>query len=349
MLEENGFDGRPGVTDTLGRALRDLRISVTDRCNFRCTYCMPREIFGRDYEFLPKDQVLSFEEIERLARAFVGLGVEKLRITGGEPLVRRDLPDLIAMLAALRGADGAAPDLTLTTNGSALRALARPLADAGLRRVTVSLDSLDDAVFGAMNGIDFPVERVLDGIAAAREAGLAPIKVNMVVRRGINEGSLLPMAAWARDAGVILRFIEYMDVGHSNGWRLDEVVPARELIETISSAWPIEPADPLYRGEVADRWRYADGGGEFGVIASVTQPFCRDCTRARVSADGRIYTCLFAVDGHDARAVLRSGATDDELAAFVRGIWARRGDRYSELRSAATSRLPKVEMFAMGG
>ncbi|MGZ8437081.1 MAG: GTP 3',8-cyclase MoaA [Candidatus Limnocylindrales bacterium] len=349
MLEENGFDGRPGVTDTLGRTMRDLRISVTDRCNFRCTYCMPRETFGRDYEFLPKDQVLSFEEIERLARAFVGLGVEKLRITGGEPLVRRDLPDLIAKLAALRGVDGAAPDLTLTTNGSALRALARPLADAGLRRVTVSLDSLDDAVFGAMNGIDFPVERVLDGIAAAREAGLAPIKVNMVVRRGINEGSLLPMAAWARDAGVILRFIEYMDVGHSNGWRLDEVVPARELIEMISSAWPIEPAEPLYRGEVADRWRYADGGGEFGVIASVTQPFCRDCTRARVSADGRIYTCLFAVDGHDARAVLRSGATDDELAAFVRGIWARRGDRYSELRSAATSRLPKVEMFAMGG
>ena len=349
MLEDNGFDGRPGVTDTLGRALRDLRISVTDRCNFRCTYCMPREIFGRDYEFLPKDQVLSFEEIERLARVFVGLGVQKLRITGGEPLVRRDLPDLIAMLAALRGADGAAPDLTLTTNGSALRTLARPLADAGLRRVTVSLDSLDDAVFGMMNGIDFPVERVLDGIAAAREAGLAPIKVNMVVRRGINVASVLPMAAWARDAGVILRFIEYMDVGHSNGWRLDEVVPARELVDMVSSAWPIEPADPSYRGEVADRWRYADGGGEFGVIASVTQPFCRDCTRARVSADGRIYTCLFAVDGHDARAALRSGATDEELAGFVRGIWARRGDRYSELRSAATSRLPKVEMFAMGG
>jgi cyclic pyranopterin phosphate synthase len=349
MLDANGFDGRPGVTDTLGRALRDLRISVTDRCNFRCTYCMPREIFGRDYEFLPKDQVLSFEEITRLARAFVGLGVEKLRITGGEPLVRRDLPDLIAMLSGLRDRDGAELDLTLTTNGSALRTLARPLAEAGLRRVTVSLDSLDDAVFGAMNGIDFPVERVLDGIAAAREAGLAPIKVNMVVRRGINEGSVLPMAAWARDAGVILRFIEYMDVGHSNGWRLEEVVPARELIELISSAWPIEPADPLYRGEVADRWRYADGGGEFGVISSVTQPFCRDCTRARVSADGRIYTCLFAVDGHDARAVLRSGATDAELAAFVEGIWARRGDRYSELRSAATSRLPKVEMFAMGG
>src|SRR5512140_699683 len=349
MLEENGFDGRSGVPDTLGRGLRDLRISVTDRCNFRCTYCMPREIFGRDYEFLPRDQVLIFEEIARLARGFVGLGVEKLRITGGEPLVRRDLPDLIAMLASISGPSGRPLDLTLTTNGSALRALARPLADAGLRRVTVSLDSLDDAVFGAMNGIEFPVERVLDGIAAAGEAGLAPIKVNMVVRRGINEASVLPMAAWARGTGVILRFIEYMDVGHSNAWRLDEVVPARELIETLSSAWPIEPADPLYRGEVADRWRYADGGGEFGVIASVTQPFCRDCTRARFSADGKVYTCLFAVDGHDARAILRSGATDAALATFLEGIWARRGDRYSELRSAATSRLPKVEMFAMGG
>ncbi len=343
------FDGRHGVTDTLGRALRDLRISVTDRCNFRCTYCMPREIFGRDYAFLPKAQVLSFEEIERLARAFVGLGVEKLRITGGEPLVRRDLPELIAMLAGLRKADGGPLDLTLTTNGSALRALAGPLAEAGLRRVTVSLDSLDDAVFGAMNGIDFPVERVLDGIAAAGEAGLAPIKVNMVVRRGINESSILPMAAWARERGVILRFIEYMDVGHSNGWRLDEVVPAAELVETIGRVWPIEPADPSYRGEVAGRWRYADGGGEFGVIASVTQPFCRDCTRARVSADGRIYTCLFAVDGHDARAVLRSGVSDAELVAFVGAIWAHRGDRYSELRSAATSALPKIEMFAMGG
>jgi cyclic pyranopterin phosphate synthase len=349
MDQPIGFDGRPGVTDSLGRALRDLRISVTDRCNFRCTYCMPREIFGRDFEFLPKDQVLSFEEIERLARVFVRLGVEKLRITGGEPLVRRNLPHLVAMLSALRRRDGGALDLTLTTNGSALRALAQPLADAGLRRVTVSLDSLDDAVFGAMNGIDFPVERVLDGIAAAGEAGLTPIKVNMVVRRGINESSILPMARWARDSGVILRFIEYMDVGHSNGWRLDEVVPAGELVEMIGTVWPVEPADPSYRGEVADRWRYTDGAGEFGVIASVTQPFCRDCTRARVSADGKIYTCLFAVDGRDARAVLRSGGSDAELAAFVEAIWARRGDRYSELRSAATSTLPKIEMFAMGG
>lgn len=346
---EHPFDGRPAVSDTLGRALRDLRISVTDRCNFRCTYCMPKEVFGRDFAFLPHDQVLTFEEIERLARIFVGLGVEKLRITGGEPLVRRDLPNLIAMLAGLRRPDGGEIDLTLTTNGSALRALARPLAEAGLRRVTVSLDSLDDEVFGRMNGIDFPVAKVLDGIAAAAEAGLAPIKVNMVVRRGINEASIVPMARWARDAGLVLRFIEYMDVGHSNGWRLDEVVSAEDLIDTIAAVWPVEPAEATYRGEVAARWRYLDGASEFGVISSVTQPFCRDCTRARVSAEGKLYTCLFAVEGHDARAILRSGASDDEVATFVRGIWGRRGDRYSELRSAATTNLPKVEMFAMGG
>ena len=337
------------MLDKLGRPLHDLRISVTDRCNFRCTYCMPKEIYGRDFAFLPRDQVLTFEEITRLARTFVAHGVEKLRITGGEPLVRRNLPELVAMLAAIRRPDGGEVDLTLTTNGSALRALAGPLADAGLRRVTVSLDSLDDAVFGAMNGIDFPVAKVLDGIAAAGEAGLAPVKVNMVVRRGINESSVVPMAAWARDAGVVLRFIEYMDVGHSNAWRLDEVVPAAELVEALAAEWPVEPADPNYRGEVAERWRYVDGGGEFGVISSVTQPFCRDCTRARISAEGMVYTCLFAVDGHDARAVLRSEASDAELAAFVERVWARRGDRYSELRSAATSTLPKVEMFAMGG
>jgi cyclic pyranopterin phosphate synthase len=336
----NGFDGRPGLTDTLGRALRDLRISVTDRCNFRCTYCMPKEVFGRDFAFLPHDQVLTFEEIARLARVFVGRGVAKLRITGGEPLVRRDLPDLIAMLSEIRRPDGGEVDLTLTTNGSALRTLARPLAEAGLRRVTVSLDSLDDAVFGRMNGIDFPVERVLDGIAASGEAGLAPIKVNMVVRRGINETSVVPMAAWARQTGVVLRFIEYMDVGHSNGWRLDEVVPAQELIETIGAVWPAEPADPTSRGEVADRWRYLDGGGEFGVIASVTRPFCRDCTRARISAEGKLYTCLFAVDGHDARAILRSGASDEDIAGFIERIWSSRGDRYSELRSAGTPSLP---------
>jgi cyclic pyranopterin phosphate synthase len=349
MHPEARFDGRPGVVDTRGRALRDLRISVTDRCNFRCTYCMPKEVFGRDYAFLPREQVLRFEEIERVARIAVGLGVEKLRITGGEPLVRRDLPDLIGMLAAIRRPDGGPVDLTLTTNGSALRALARPLADAGLQRVTVSLDSLDPEVFGAMNGIDFPVERVLDGIDAALEAGLQPVKVNMVVRRGVNQDSIVPMAAWARDLGVTLRFIEYMDVGHSNGWRLDEVVSAEEIIEAIGARWPVEPAEAGYRGEVADRWRYADGRGEFGVISSVTVPFCADCTRARLSADGQLYTCLFAVDGHDVRAVLRSDADDDAVAAFLERIWLRRGDRYSELRSASTSALPKVEMFAMGG
>jgi cyclic pyranopterin phosphate synthase len=340
--------------DTLGRPLHDLRISVTDRCNFRCTYCMPKEVFGRDYEFLPKDQVLSFEEIERAARAFVALGVEKLRITGGEPLVRRDLPTLIGRLAALRTPDGRGLDLTLTTNGAALAALARTLADAGLGRVTVSLDSLDDAVFGAMNGVDFPVARVLDGVDAALAAGLTPVKVNMVVRRGVNEASVVPMARWARETGVTLRFIEYMDVGHSNGWRLDEVVPAQELIEAVGGVWPAEPADPDYRGEVAGRWRYLDGLGEFGIISSVTRPFCRDCTRARLSADGKLYTCLFAVGGRDVRAILRDGSTDEELVAFLADTWRARDDRYSELRALATpdgqrSDLPRIEMFAIGG
>lgn len=335
--------------DRLNRPLRDLRISVTDRCNFRCTYCMPKEIFGRDYAFLPRDQVLSFEEIERAARVFVSLGVEKLRITGGEPLVRRDLPDLIAMLAALRTPDGRPLDLTLTTNGAALKALAEPLAAAGLGRVTVSLDSLDDAVFGAMNGIDFPVARVLDGVDAALAAGLTPLKVNMVVRRGVNESSVLPMAHWARSIGATLRFIEYMDVGHSNGWRLEEVVPAADLIATIQAVWQAEPAQPAYRGEVAGRWRYLDGAGEFGIISSVTRPFCRDCTRARLSADGTLYTCLFAASGGDLRTVLRDGSSDAALTAWIADVWLVRDDRYSELRSASTSELPRIEMFAMGG
>jgi GTP 3',8-cyclase len=335
--------------DRLGRPLHDLRISVTDRCNFRCTYCMPKEIFGHDYAFLPKDQVLTFEEIARAATAFAALGVRKLRVTGGEPLVRRGLPELVGMLAALRTTDGRALDLTLTTNGAALRSLAQPLADAGLQRVTVSLDSLEDAVFGAMNGVDFPVARVLEGIDAALDAGLSPVKINMVVRRGINEASIVPMARWARETGVTLRFIEYMDVGHSNGWRLDEVVPATELIEALTAIWPAEPADAQYRGEVAGRWRYLDGAGEFGVISSVTRPFCRDCTRARLSADGRLYTCLFAVAGHDVRAVLRDGSTDEELLRFLAKVWGDRDDRYSELRSQSTTDLPKIEMFAMGG
>jgi len=341
----------PSLADTLGRPLHDLRISVTDRCNFRCTYCMPKEIFGADYAFLPRSEVLTFEEIERVARVFVGLGAEKLRLTGGEPLVRRDLPVLVGMLAALRRPNGEPLDLTLTTNGSALRALAGRLADAGLQRVTVSLDSLDDATFSAMNGVDYPVAKVLDGIAGAREAGLGPIKINMVVRRGINESSVLPMARWARDEGVILRFIEYMDVGHTNGWRLDDVVPAGELVATVDAAMPIEAVPPRYRGEVATRWRYRDGTGEIGLIASVTAPFCGDCTRARLSAEGRFYTCLFTGEGHDLRAILRDpAASDADLADAVAAVWRVRDDRYSEERTEATSSsLPRIEMFAMGG
>ena len=315
---------------------------------------MPKEVFGRDFEFLPRDEVLSYEEILRLATVFVGLGVRKLRITGGEPLVRRNLPDLVAMLAELRTPDGQQLDLTLTTNGSALRALARPLAEAGLQRITVSLDSLDDAVFRRMNGVDFPVARVLDGIAAAQEAGLKPIKINVVVKRGENEGSVVPMARWARKAGLVLRFIEYMDVGNSNGWRLDDVVPAGEIIESIGAEMPLEAAEPGYRGEVAERWRYVGESGqhdrgEIGVIASVTRPFCGDCTRARLSAEGKLYTCLFSAVGHDLRAPLRSGAADADLRDVVAGIWSGRDDRYSELRTASTGHLPKVEMFALGG
>jgi cyclic pyranopterin phosphate synthase len=336
-------------TDRLGRRVHDLRISVTDRCNFRCVYCMPREVYGRDFPFLPRSEVLTFEEITRIAGVFVDLGVEKLRITGGEPLVRRDLPELIGMLAALGAPDRQPLDLTLTTNGAALRQLARPLADAGLRRITVSLDSLDDETFRRMNGVDFPVDRVLDGIEAARAAGLDPIKVNMVVKRGLNEASVLPMARWARAEGLVLRFIEYMDVGHSNGWRLDEVVPAAELLGMVGEEVALEPLPPRYAGEVADRWRYADGSGEIGVIASVSQPFCGECTRARLSADGQLFTCLFAVKGHDLRAVVRSGADDEALRARIAAVWRGRADRYSELRSEATPDLPKVEMFAIGG
>jgi cyclic pyranopterin phosphate synthase len=349
LLETNAFDGKPGLPDRFGRALRDLRISVTDRCNFRCTYCMPAEIFGRDYAFLPHSEVLTFEEITTVARVFVELGVEKLRITGGEPLVRRDLPVLLRQLADLRKPDGGEVDLTLTTNGSALRALAPQLRESGLKRVTVSLDSLDDEVFRAMNGIDFPVTRVLDGIAAARDAGFDPIKVNMVVKRGANEDSIVPMARWARAEGLILRFIEFMDVGNANGWRMDDVVTAREIVERIDAEMPLEPADPNYRGEVADRWRYRDGEGEVGVIASVSIPFCGDCTRARLSADGKLFTCLFSAKGHDIREILRSGGCEPGVRELVDRTWRARVDRYSELRTEATSKLPRVEMFAMGG
>lgn len=339
----------PSIRDELGRPLRDLRISVTDRCNFRCVYCMPAEIFGRDYSFIPRPMLLTFEEIARVARIFVELGVGKLRITGGEPLVRRDLPVLVELLAALRTPDGRPVDLTLTTNGSALVKLARPLADAGLRRITVSLDSLTDTTFRRMNGVDFPVARVLDGIAAARAAGLAPIKVNMVVRRGFNEDSIVPMARWAREEGLILRFIEYMDVGASNGWRLDDVVTAAEILERVGAVFPLEPVERAYRGEVASRWRYRDGAGEIGVIASVSEPFCGDCTRARLSSDGQLFTCLFAARGYDLRSLLRSGADDAAIRSVVVERWMTRRDRYSEERTAETARLPKVEMFAIGG
>jgi cyclic pyranopterin phosphate synthase len=346
---DDAFDGRPGLPDRFGRALRDLRISVTDRCNFRCPYCMPAELFGRDFAFLPRDQMLTFEEITRLAAIFVDLGVGKLRITGGEPLVRRDLPVLVSELASLRTPEGGPVDLTLTTNGSALRPLAGALRGAGLQRITVSLDSLDDAVSAQMNGVDFPVARVLDGIAAARSAGLAPIKINAVIRRGLNEASILPLARWARDEGLVLRFIEYMDVGTANGWRLDDVVPADEILAMLDAELPLEAVVANYRGEVAGRYRYRDGGGEIGVIASVTRPFCGDCTRARLSAEGQLYTCLFAVHGTDLKSPLRNGEGDAELADRIRAVWSSRTDRYSELRSAATERLPKVEMFALGG
>jgi cyclic pyranopterin phosphate synthase len=323
------------LTDKLNRPLRDLRISVTDRCNFRCVYCMPKEVFGSDYHFLDRKDVLTFEEITRLARLFSGQGVGKIRLTGGEPLVRKDLPLLVKMLAEIPGLD-----LTLTTNGSLLERL---------KRVSVSLDSLDNAVFKAMNDVDFPVDRVIRGMDAAARVGLAPVKVNMVVKRGLNEDSILPMARFFREKGYILRFIEYMDVGHTNGWKMDDVVPAAEIVRRISAEMPLEPLDPNYTGEVAERWRYTDGSGEVGVIASVTQAFCRTCNRARLSAEGKLYTCLFAVKGHDFRDLLRSGATEEEISQTIERVWSMRTDRYSELRSENTVNLPKVEMSHIGG
>jgi len=333
-----------GPRDKLGRRMHDLRISVTDRCNFRCVYCMPKEVFGKDYQFLERKELLTFEELGRIARVFSGLGVEKIRLTGGEPLIRRNLEQLIADLASVPGLD-----LTLTTNGSLLTRKAQALKAAGLKRITVSLDALDDAAFRQMNDVDFPVAKVLEGIDAATAAGLAPVKINMVVKRGVNEVSVLPMARRFRGTGHILRFIEYMDVGHTNGWRMDDVVPAREIVERISAEFPLEPVDPNYQGEVAERWRYRDGGGEIGVIASVTQAFCRGCTRARLSTEGKLYTCLFATRGHDLRALLRSGASDDELRDAVTAIWTMRADRYSELRSEQTVKLEKIEMSYIGG
>ncbi len=334
------------LTDTLGRPLHDLRISVTDRCNFRCTYCMPKEVFGREYEFLAREQLLSFEEIDRVARAFVRAGARKLRLTGGEPLLRKNIEDLVSLLARIPEVE----DLTLTTNGSLLARKAEALKAAGLNRVTVSLDSMDDTVFMAMNDVGFPVQKVLDGIEAAAAAGLSPIKVNMVVKRGVNEDSVVDVASHFRGTGHVVRFIEYMDVGTTNGWRLDDVVSGREIVQMIEAAFPVEPIDPDYRGEVAQRYRYLDGAGEIGVITSVTQPFCGDCTRARLSAEGQVYTCLFAGKGSDLRALLRNGGTDEDLDQAIASIWSVRADRYSEIRTSQTVSIrPKVEMSYIGG
>ena len=347
--------GPSGLADARGRWLRDLRISVTDRCNFRCVYCMPREVFGADHAFLDRKEVLSLEEIARLAGLFADRGVRKIRLTGGEPLVRRGLDTLVAKLASLPGLE----DLSLTTNGSLLTpARARALAAAGLRRITVSLDALDDAVFKRINDVNFPVAGVLRAIDAAAAAGLSPVKVNMVVKRGGNEDEIVSMARQFRGTGHIVRFIEYMDVGNSNGWELADVLPAAEIVARIDEVFPLEPIGANYPGEVARRWRYRDGAGEIGVIASVTQPFCGGCTRARLSAEGRLYTCLFATTGHDFRAVLRGGASDDQVRELIARLWGRRDDRYSELRTAATragraSRPvvagPKIEMSYIGG
>jgi GTP 3',8-cyclase len=331
------------VVDRLGRPLETLRVSITDRCNFRCVYCMPKEVFGRDYAFLDRKELLSFEEITRVVGVFAGLGVRTVRITGGEPLVRRDAEQLVEQLAAIAGIE-----IALTTNGALLPQKAEALARAGLSRVTVSLDSVDDAVFRSLNDADFSVDRVLAGIDAASAAGL-PVKVNAVVKRGANDDGIVALAERFRGTGHILRFIEYMDVGHTNGWRLDDVVPADEIVSRIDAVWPLEPLEPESADSTSLRWSYRDGAGEIGVIASVTKPFCGGCSRARLSAEGRLYTCLFALRGHDLRAPLRSGATDRDLADLLRGVWTRRTDRYSELRTAGTPDLPKVEMSYIGG
>jgi len=332
------------ILDRRGRPVRDLRISVTDRCNFRCTYCMPSDVFGRDYAFLPHADLLSFEEMTRVTRALQGLGLQKVRITGGEPLLRRHIERLVEMLAGLGGLD-----LTLTTNGSLLARKARELRDAGLRRVTVSLDSLDERIFRAMNDVDFPVAKVLEGIDAAAAAGLAPIKINMVIKRGVNDRDAVAMAAHFKGSGHILRFIEFMDVGSTNGWRMDDVVPSAELVHRIDEVFPVEPVDRQYTGEVAERWRYRDGSGEIGFISSVTQAFCRDCTRLRLSPEGKLFTCLFASSGYDVRGLLRGDVDDGELSRRLAALWQQRSDHYSEVRTAATAAARKVEMSYIGG
>ncbi len=334
------------VMDSLQRTLRDLRISVTDRCNFRCPYCMPAEVFGRDFQFIPHGQLLSFEEIERVSRIFVSLGVKKIRITGGEPLLRRDIEVLVGMLARIDGLE----DFTLTTNGALLAGKAIALREAGLKRITVSVDSLDDEIFRSMNDVDFPVAKVLDGIEAAKKAGLDPIKVNCVVKRGANEASLVDLVRHFRGSGVIVRFIEYMDVGSTNGWRLDDVVPSSEILERLSREISLEPMDRSYKGEVAERY-HDDEGNEVGIISSVTRPFCGDCTRLRLSSEGRLYTCLFASTGHDLRAHVRGGSDDERIAEWISSVWQSRDDRYSEIRTAESPSVPRarVEMSRIGG
>lgn len=333
------------LTDAFGRPLRDLRISVTDRCNFRCTYCMPKEIFGPDHQFLQRNELLTYEEMTRLARIFVGLGVEKIRLTGGEPLVRRDLHELIGRLSVIEGLK----DITLTTNGSLLKNQAKALKDAGLKRITVSLDSLDDAVFQSMNDVGVPVATILGGIEAASQAGLFPVKINAVVKRGVNDHTIVDLARHFKGTGHIVRYIEFMDVGATNGWRMDHVVPAAEIIGKVNAEMPVEPVHPNYIGEVARRWRYVDGQGEIGVIASITQPFCGDCSRVRLSPEGELYTCLFGTKGFDLRALIRSGASDEELVEAISRVWRPRTDRYSEIRSEDTVGLRKVEMSHIGG
>jgi GTP 3',8-cyclase len=336
---------RSAVVDRLGRSLRDLRVSITDRCNFRCTYCMPRDQFGPDHQFLPRAELLDFEEIARVVRVLARLGVSKIRLTGGEPLVRRDVTALVGMVAAIDGID----DIAMTTNASLLAPVAAPLRAAGLTRLTISLDALDESVFRAMSDTKISVQRVLDGIAAAQAAGFDTIKLNCVIQRGVNEDQIVPLARYGRDHGVVVRFIEYMDVGTTNGWQMHEVVPSREVVARVAAAFPVEPLEPNYGGEVAQRWRYLDGAGEMGVISSVSQPFCRTCTRARLSAIGELYTCLFASSGADVRKWLRDGTTDDVLHDRLAAVWTGRSDRYSELRTARTVAATKVEMSYIGG
>ena len=343
------------LSDTLGRPLRDLRISVTDRCNFRCNYCMPSEIFDKDYAFLPQSSLLSFEEITRLAKIFVTHGVEKIRLTGGEPLLRKNLEVLIGMLARLQTPEGKPLDITLTTNGSLLARKAQSLKDAGLKRVTVSLDALDDAIFRGMNDVDFPVADVLKGIEVAHQVGLAPVKINMVVKRGTNDSQILPLARHFRRSGAVLRFIEYMDVGATNGWRMDEVMPSAQVVERLHAEFPLDAINPNYSGETAERWRYRDGGGEIGVISSVTQAFCGECNRARLSTEGKLFLCLFASQGHDLRALLRGNHADEQIAAAIGPIWQARSDRYSEIRAALppdaspAGGAKRIEMSYIGG